>query len=197
MARERGRSGTTLGRSGAFRSPAATAVHLAALCYAATKGVYCAAMAVSKCRPSWRVALHEPTNRNPTPPSGGMRLGAVPDRFRCCATARSTGERCKQPALHGGVCCGKHGGHLHAYKTEQVALGDKPMLSTAAVRYGRVGLAAIGATVDKSVSRSIIQRGLWLERALNGLGDDETPGDLLKLVKPGPLRNHLLRRFFG
>jgi len=39
----------------------------------------------------------------------GIRLGSVPDRWRCRAKAKSTGERCQCLAVKGRATCRHHG----------------------------------------------------------------------------------------
>jgi hypothetical protein len=39
----------------------------------------------------------------------GIRLGDVPDQFRCPAKAKSTGERCQNPKVQGKRTCRVHG----------------------------------------------------------------------------------------
>ena len=100
-----------------------------------------------------------------------MLFGSIPDKFRCVATAKMTGERCRLPALQGTTACAKHGGYLHARRIAQKALGKKPAISLAAARYGRRALAALGAKADKSISDSIIERGRIVERERNRTDD--------------------------
>ena len=134
-----------------------------------------------KGRPSWRAALHAPTNRNPEPPTATWHFGAVPDCYRCKAMARSTGMRCRLPRMRGAPTCAKHGGHVHAYRAERLALGNLPLLTLPPIRGPRRALATLGTTVPKSVSQSIIERGRWLERALNGASNEVEPGTLQKV----------------
>ena len=105
-----------------------------------------------------------------------MRFGSVPERFRCKATARGTGQRCRQATLQGGVCCRHHGGHALAYKTQRKLLGKCPLLVLPPIRLGRAMLAKLGAGVDKSVSPSILERGKRLLLTINGLGMTEKSG---------------------
>lgn len=41
----------------------------------------------------------------------GVRLGSIPDKWRCKAKARSTGERCKAMRAKGQKVCRLHGAH--------------------------------------------------------------------------------------
>ena len=68
---------------------------------------------VQKNRPNWRMPLRsgrrkgDKTIKPPVPNGYGFRSVTRP----CKAVARSTGKRCKKPAMHGSPCCEKHGGH--------------------------------------------------------------------------------------
>lgn len=47
--------------------------------------------------------------------SGRYRmLGKLPDKLRCQAIAKGTGERCRCPRVRGGKLCDKHGGYREA-----------------------------------------------------------------------------------
>ena len=142
-------------------------------------------MAAGKNRPHWRARLGSGRQPgcNAIPPKGGLRFGSVPERFQCRAIARSTGERYRQPALHGARHCGKHGGHRLAYRMERKALGEKVMIPLPPIRYARAALAALGAAVDKSVSVSIIERGRYLEETKNRTSGEMEPGGPQKIAK--------------
>ena len=40
----------------------------------------------------------------------GIRLGDVPDQFRCTAKAKTTGQRCQNPRVKGKGTCRMHRG---------------------------------------------------------------------------------------
>jgi hypothetical protein len=133
-------------------------------------------MPASKNRPHWRAPLKIYRPRvAPKPPTGGFRFGQIPEAARCRATARMTGERCRNPALHGAKHCGKHGGHSLAYRSERKALEGKPMMALPPVRAARRALAELGSTVDKQLSPSIIERGRQVEKTANTISADLPP----------------------
>ena len=69
--------------------------------------------------------------------AGDAMAGADPmgDPDRCTATARSTGERCKQPAIKGGNVCRYHGGSAEqVQKKAQERLDEMADSTTATIQ---------------------------------------------------------------
>ena len=145
---------------------------------------------VQKNRPNWRMPLRsgrrkgDKTIKPPVPNGYGFRNVARP----CKAIARSTGKRCRKPAMHGSPCCEKHGGHVHAYRSEMERLGPGRVYSLATGRaVPRKALATIGCgETPRDMPRNIplpvspIDRGRLYEAWLNR---QFAPGEWIKFTR--------------
>jgi len=149
-------------------------------------------MASKNNRPHWRLPRHR------YPKTGAERLANFGDKRqvtgsaeamgvpRCVAIARTTGERCKGPALQGADRCRMHGGHKKAYAAASKAKPGKPLWRSSGLRMGSAALALIGMRgapegFTAPVSGGPRRRGRAFERYRNareGFRETEDePGD--------------------
>jgi hypothetical protein len=86
-----------------------------------------------------------------------MKLGNVPDEARCTVRTRSSGERCKNPALAGTGVCRNHGGSLpsvraksEVFKAQRVTREHAPAAIDADDPEGR-GDLALGMEIRRTI----------------------------------------------
>lgn len=94
--------------------------------------------------------------------AGGDPMG---DPDRCTATAQSTGERCKQPAIPGGNVCRYHGGAAkQVQKKAQERLDEMADSTTATIQSQIEDLKAeyeVAEDADEKLAIMSEMRRLW------------------------------------